>query len=57
LAALVIGGSLGAGFLWLVEGHPGMDLPLALTLLSSLYSLGVVPVWFMPETKGRPLPE
>jgi hypothetical protein len=34
-----------------------MDLRLAVTLLSGFFLLGVLLVWFLPETKGRPLPE
>jgi hypothetical protein len=33
------------------------NLPLALSLLSLTFLLGLVVVAFMPETKGRPLPE
>jgi MFS family permease len=41
---------------WL-KAHSGMDLRLAVTLLSGLFLLGIVVVWFLPETKGQPLPE
>ena len=41
---------------WL-KAIPGIDLRLAVTLLSSLFLLGVVLVWFLPETKDQPLPE
>lgn len=41
---------------WL-KSRPGMDLRLAVTLLSSAYVIGIVLVWFLPETKGQPLPE
>jgi MFS family permease len=41
---------------WL-KSQPGMDLRLAITLLSSLFLLGLVVVLFMPETKDQPLPE
>ncbi len=34
-----------------------MDLRLALSLLALLFLLGVVVMLFLPETKGRPLPE
>ena len=34
-----------------------MDLRLALTMLAGLYLLGVVMLLFLPETKGKPLPE
>jgi len=30
---------------------------LAVTFLSGLFLLGVVLVWFLPETKDQPLPE
>jgi MFS family permease len=33
------------------------DLRLAVTLLSSLFLVGLVLIWFLPETKGKPLPE
>ena len=35
----------------------GMDLRLAVTLLSLLFLVGLFLIWFLPETKGRPLPE
>ena len=35
----------------------GMDLRLAVTLLGGLFLLGALIVCFLPETKGRPLPE
>jgi hypothetical protein len=41
---------------WL-KARPNMTLPLALTLLSSLFLLGLVVIYFLPETKGQPLPE
>ncbi len=34
-----------------------MDLRLAITLLGCLFPLGLVIIYFMPETKGKPLPE
>jgi hypothetical protein len=40
---------------WL-KAQPGMDLRLAVTLLSSLFLLGAGIVWFLPETKDQPLP-
>lgn len=40
---------------WL-KAQPGMDLRLAVTLLSGLFLLGVVIVGFLPETKDQPLP-
>jgi MFS family permease len=55
------GGRLAAATLLIFSGwlksQPGIDLRLAVTLLSGLFLLGVLVVWFMPETKGMPLPE
>jgi MFS family permease len=51
---------LAASMLWIsavVKALPGMDLRLAVCLLSSLFLVGLVVLWFLPETKGRPLPE
>lgn len=39
-----------------IKGLPGMDLRLAITLLSSAFVLGLVVLAFMPETKDKPLP-
>lgn len=41
---------------WL-KSQEGMALPLAVTLLSLVFVLGIVIVLFLPETKGQPLPE
>jgi MFS family permease len=41
---------------WL-KSLPGMDLRLAISLLSLLFLFGLVIIFFMPETKGQPLPE
>lgn len=41
---------------WL-KSLPGMNLPLAVTLLSLLFVVGIVLVLFLPETKEQPLPE
>jgi len=41
---------------WL-KSLPGMDLRAAICLLSLLFLVGLVFVWFLPETKGQPLPE
>jgi MFS family permease len=41
---------------WL-KALPGMNLPLAITLMNSLCVLGIGVVLFLPETKDRPLPE
>jgi len=41
---------------WL-KSLPGMDLRLAITLLGFLFPIGLLVIWFLPETKGQPLPE
>jgi len=41
---------------WL-KSLPHMDLRLAVTILGSIYALGVFLVLMLPETKGRPLEE
>jgi MFS family permease len=41
---------------WL-KAQPGMDLRFAITLLRLLFLLGLVVVYFLPETKDQPLPE
>ena len=41
---------------WL-KSRPGMDLREAISLLGFLFLLGVILVCFLPETKGKPLPE
>jgi MFS family permease len=41
---------------WL-KARPNMTLPLALTLLSTLFLFGLIVIYFMPETKDQPLPE
>ena len=48
-SVLVLSGAL--------KSLPGMDLRLAMTLLSLLFPLGVLVIRFMPETKDQPLPE
>jgi MFS family permease len=51
---------LAAPILWLsavVKALPGMDLRMAVCLLSSIFALGLVVLCFLPETKGRPLPD
>jgi MFS family permease len=40
-----------------LKALPGVDLRLAVTLIGSLFAVGLVLIWLMPETKGRPLPE
>lgn len=55
------GGRLVAAPMLIFSGNlkalPGMDLPRAVSLLSGLFLVGVVLLAFLPETKGRPLPE
>jgi MFS family permease len=46
---LVVSGSL--------KALPGVDLRLAITLMSLLFAIGILVVLFLPETKGQPLPE
>jgi MFS family permease len=49
-----------APILWLsgmLKGLPGMDLRHAVMMLSSLFLVGLVLLIFLPETKGKPLPE
>lgn len=41
---------------WL-KSLPGMDLRLAISLLAVLFPLGLLVIWFLPETKGQALPE
>lgn len=41
---------------WL-KSRNGMDLRLAITLLALFYPIGMLLIYFMPETKGQPLPE
>ena len=41
---------------WL-KALPGVRLPVAISLMASLFILGVVIIQFLPETKGQPLPE
>jgi MFS family permease len=51
---------LAAPILWLsaeLKALPSLDLRAAVTLLSGLFLVGVALVAFLPETKGRPLPE
>jgi MFS family permease len=51
---------IAAPMLWLsgmLKGLPGMDLRQAVVILSSLFLAGLVLLIFLPETKGRPLPE
>lgn len=51
---------LAASILWLsgvLKSLPGMDLRLAITLLGFLFPLGILVIYFMPETKDQPLLE
>jgi hypothetical protein len=51
---------LAAPLLWVsgeLKALPGVDLRLAVTILSSLFFLGLVLLLFLPETKGKPLPQ
>jgi hypothetical protein len=41
---------------WL-KARPGMDLRMAVSILSLIYLVGVVVALLLPETKGRVLPE
>ncbi|MBI5774687.1 MAG: MFS transporter [Verrucomicrobia bacterium] len=41
---------------WL-KSQPGMALPVAVTILSLVFVLGVIVTLFLPETKDQPLPE
>jgi SHS family sialic acid transporter-like MFS transporter len=36
---------------------PGSGYPQAATVMSMIYLVGIVIIWFAPETKGKPLPE
>ena len=51
---------LAAPILWAsaeLKSLPGLDLRAAITLLGLLFLLGPVLLIFLPETRGRPLPE
>jgi hypothetical protein len=61
-AALCFNGGrlLAAPILWFsaeLKAMPALDLRMAVTLLSTLFLVGVVIVWFLPETRGQPLPD
>ena len=50
---------LAAPLLWLsgdLKAWTG-DLRLAVTILGGLFLVGLVLIWFLPETKGKPLPQ
>lgn len=55
------GGRLLASSMLLFSGWlkslPGMDLRMAISLMSLLFVLGLLVLVFLPETKGQPLPE
>lgn len=55
------GGRLVAAPILVFSGNlkalPGMDLPRAVSVLGGLFLVGLVLLAFLPETKGRPLPE
>ncbi|HWA99095.1 MAG TPA: MFS transporter, partial [Pirellulales bacterium] len=40
-----------------VKSLPGVDLRMAVSLLSLFFLMGLVVIAFMPETRGKPLPE
>jgi MFS family permease len=49
-----------AGMLYVsavIKSRPGIDLRMAVVILSLLYLLGVLLLLGLPETKGRPLPQ
>ena len=51
---------LAAPMLWVsgwLKGLPNLDFRLAISLLSLLFLVGILLLAFLPETKGRPLPE
>ncbi len=40
-----------------IKSLPGMDLRMAITILGSVFLLGLIVIAFLPETKDQPLPE
>jgi MFS family permease len=42
---------------WVKGVVPDAGLPQVCSLLSLVYIVGMVLIWFMPETRGKPLPE
>jgi MFS family permease len=40
-----------------IKTWPGLDLRSAVSLLGLLFVVGIVIVWFLPETKDQPLPQ
>ncbi|HEY5915116.1 MAG TPA: MFS transporter [Verrucomicrobiae bacterium] len=55
------GGRIVAASILLLSGWlksmPGMSLQFAITLLALLFPLGLLVIYFLPETKDQPLPE
>lgn len=50
----------GAGSLYLgymITTYFGGRYPVPCTILASIYFIGMIVIWFAPETKGQPLPE
>ncbi len=41
----------------MLKALPGVDLRLGITLMSLLFVIGIVVMFFLPETKDQPLPE
>jgi MFS family permease len=55
-----VGRTVAASMLFLsaeLKSLPGVELRMAISLLALLFLLGLVVVFFLPETKGQPLPE
>lgn len=51
---------LAASMLWFsgnLKAIPGMELRTAITILGSVFLLGLIVITFLPETKDQPLPE
>jgi len=51
---------IAAPLLWLsaeLKSLPGLDLRSAVTILSGLFLIGALLMLFLPETRGKPLPE
>jgi hypothetical protein len=55
------GGRILAAFMLVFSGWvkslPGVDFRLAVSLLGLVFVFGLVIVYLLPETKGKPLPE
>ncbi|MCL2348880.1 MAG: MFS transporter, partial [Planctomycetaceae bacterium] len=54
---LVLGALITGVFKSYGEIDPTLPLRYAGTTMSSVFILGIIVVWFLPETKGKPLPE